>query len=59
LELSQQADFAMKDWIAANPQGKHGVHTYHRDQFGLSDALIEEWFGEYVKRFELAEKPAA
>ena len=40
--LSSEAVNKMEQWIAANPQNKHGVHKYSLEQFGLSEAAIRE-----------------
>jgi hypothetical protein len=45
---------AMRRWILANPQGKHGLHSYSREAYGVSDAVIEEHFGQYLQRYHLA-----
>jgi hypothetical protein len=56
MEMDPTTEAAMKTWIAANPQGKHGAHSYSREAFGLSDSLIDQAFGEYMERFRLAEQ---
>lgn len=42
---------AIGDWLAQNPQTKHGVHKYATDEFGLSAAATNRQFREYVERF--------
>jgi hypothetical protein len=59
MDIDKPTEAAMLGWIAANPQGKHGVHSYSREKFGLSEALIERKFGSYMEKFKLMEKPAA
>jgi hypothetical protein len=54
MELDPATELAMLDWIKANPQGKHGVHAYNREEFGLSHDLIGQEFGSYMQRFGLA-----
>ena len=49
--LDQEADQLMLDWHHENVQGKHGSHEYSLDEFGLSEADIEENFGTYMRRF--------
>jgi hypothetical protein len=34
-DLSPQAEQAMREWLAANPGGKHGKHRYRLEDFGL------------------------
>jgi hypothetical protein len=42
---------AMREWIAANPQNKHGVHRYRLDDFGLDRLRLEKDFEPYRSRF--------
>ena len=58
MDIDKPTETAMLGWIAANPQGKHGVHSYSREAFGLSDALIEKKFGPYMETFKLTDNPA-
>lgn len=51
IELSRQAEENMRTYIAANPQNKHGRHTYRADDFGMTDKEINEQFTEYMDRF--------
>lgn len=44
----------MQQWLAANPQGKHGTHKYDLAQFGLTDADVTSRFAAYQSRFEAA-----
>lgn len=53
LELSVQAEQHMKQWLAANPQHKHGRHEYSAQQYGLSTSGIHERFAEYMTRHQL------
>jgi transposase len=51
LALGGEAGDAMRAFIADNPQGKHGVHRYTPEAYGLDPE--REWarFGRYVERF--------
>jgi len=42
--LSPEAIYKMEQWIADNPQNKHGIHRYSLEQFGLSEATVRERF---------------
>ena len=42
---------AMQEWIAANPQNKHGAHRYRLDDFGLDRLQLEKDFEPYRSRF--------
>jgi hypothetical protein len=35
----------------ANEQGKHGAHKYSLEMFGLTDRVIDQYFGEYIRRY--------
>jgi hypothetical protein len=59
MDIDKRTEAAMLQWIAANPQGKHGVHSYSREAFGLSDGLIQEKFGPYMEKFKLEERSLA
>lgn len=49
--LSDEAERTMLAWHVQNEQGKHGRHAYSLEEFGLSDADIEEEFGHYINQF--------
>ena len=53
LTLSAEAEAAMRDWIAKNPQGKFGKHRYTPDELQLDTELIRTRFADYIKRFRL------
>lgn len=56
LPLSEDAAQRMRQWIAGNPQHKHGRHEYDAEQFGLSEARIHARFAEYIARHNLSEQ---
>ncbi len=47
LPLSAEAQQRMRNWLACNPQGKHGRHHYTLEQFGLDRATVEALFPGY------------
>jgi hypothetical protein len=49
--LSGAAADAMRAFIADNPQGKHGVHRYSPEAYGLDAQRERARFGRYVERF--------
>jgi hypothetical protein len=57
-ELSPEAEGAMRDWLAANPRGRHGEHRYEAARFGLDADAIAERFAAYRERFGVAREPA-
>jgi hypothetical protein len=59
LDLPLPADAAgrMQDWLDANPQGKHGAHTYALAGCGLTEADIDGAFGDYMERYRVTREP--
>ena len=41
----------MRQWLAKNPQGKHGRHRYSLEQFGLSREQVAKQFASYYQRY--------
>ncbi len=58
-EFSAQAETRMRDWIHANPQGKHGGHDYSAEQFGLSEGEMVARFAAYSEHFQVARESRA
>jgi hypothetical protein len=58
IPLSGAAADAMRAFIADNPQGKHGVHRYSPEAYGLDPARERERFGRYVERFGIEAETA-
>lgn len=50
-QVSEAHRAAIHDWLAKNPQTKHGVHKYAMDEFGLNAEATNRQFGDYVERF--------
>ncbi|KAH3766703.1 sulfotransferase [Pelomyxa schiedti] len=50
IPYTEEARTAMKAWLAANPQGKHGRRHYTPEMYGMTTASLEEAFGEYLNR---------
>lgn len=44
ITLSAGAESAMRDWLRDNRQGKHGIHEYQAEDFGLDPTTIREAF---------------
>jgi len=49
--LTPESEKLMLAYEQANEQGKHGAHSYSLEMFGLSDRIIDQYFGEYIRRF--------
>ena len=43
----------MQAFIADNPKGKHGSHTYTPQEYGLDPAQIRRELTSYIERFQL------
>ena len=54
LPMTDEAAAGMRAFIADNPKGKHGVHTYTPEEYGLDPAAIREQFSTYIERFGLS-----
>lgn len=52
-EFTEPFVAAMRQWLAANRQHKHGAHRYTLEEYGLSEAQVHEDFSEYAKEFGL------
>jgi hypothetical protein len=50
-EMSQAHRAAIREWLANNPQTKHGAHKYTMDEFGLGRETTNRQFRDYVERF--------
>jgi hypothetical protein len=49
--LRPAAEAQMRAWLADNPQGKHGRHSYDLPTFGLDEPALRERFGFYYQRY--------
>jgi hypothetical protein len=48
----------MRAFIGDNPQGKHGVHEYSPEQYGVVPETVRSAFRNYIDRFDLAQPNA-
>jgi hypothetical protein len=53
LPMTEQAARRMKAFIADNPKGKHGVHSYTPEEYGLDPQAIRRDLRPYIERFDL------
>jgi hypothetical protein len=51
--LTPAAEAAMRAFLAANPQHKHGRHQYRLEDFGLDAADVDRRFAAYRDRFAI------
>jgi hypothetical protein len=47
---------AMKFFIDDNPPGKHGIHRYAPEEFGVDPATVRSEFRPYIDHFDLREE---
>jgi hypothetical protein len=47
----------ISQWHTANPQHRHGVHTYRPEDFGLNTAAVHRRFAAYIDRFQVRLAP--
>jgi hypothetical protein len=58
LPMTPVASARMRAFIADNPKGKHGIHRYAPEEYGVEPAAVRRAFRAYMERFELAPEPA-
>lgn len=51
--LTREAESAMVKFLAENPQGKHGKHSYSLEEFGLTAAGVRQHFRDYCEHFHI------
>lgn len=47
--LSTEGEERLEQWHADHPQGRHGQHSYEKDDFGLRESEILDRFAEYME----------
>ncbi len=53
LPMTEEAAAKMKWFIADNPQGKHGIHRYSPEEYGIKPEVVRRDFRPYIERFDL------
>lgn len=53
LPMTGEAAAKMKWFIADNPQGKHGIHRYSPEEYGIKPDVVRRDFRPYIERFDL------
>lgn len=53
LTLDANVEHIMRDWLATNPQHKHGRHEYTPEQYGLTADEIRRHYTAYIERHAL------
>lgn len=54
--FTPEAENAMQAYIANNPKGKHGAHSYSLEEYGLSKEGVRSHFREYIEKFAIPVK---
>lgn len=54
LPMSDEGATAMQAFIDDNPPGKHGVHEYSPDDYGLVPDVVRKDFADYVDHLGIA-----
>ncbi len=53
LPMTEAGAAAMKAFIADNPKGKHGVHSYTPEEYGIDPDAVRRDMAAYIERFDL------
>jgi hypothetical protein len=53
-EWTPAAQAGMQAWLAENPQGRFGAHSYNLAQWGLSRRELEPYFSDYLREHPVA-----
>ncbi len=48
-DWTEAAETGMNQWLAENPQGRFGAHSYSLDQWGFTRQELEPYFADYLK----------
>lgn len=59
LPMTDAAAEKMQAFIDDNPPGKHGIHRYAPEEFGVDPARVRSEFGDYIDYFGLAPEDAS
>jgi hypothetical protein len=44
----------MRNWIASNPQNRHGKHSYTLEEWGFEKKDLEPYFSDYLRAHPVA-----
>jgi hypothetical protein len=53
IEMTAAGADAMRGFIVDNPPGKHGIHSYTPEQYGIDPQKVRKQFAAYIERFGL------
>jgi hypothetical protein len=54
LPMTDEGATCMQAFIADNPKGKHGLHLYTPEEYGIDPETVRRDFRRYIGRFDLA-----
>jgi Sulfotransferase family len=54
LPMTEEGAARMRAFIADNPKGKHGLHTYTPEEYGIDPEVVRREFRPYIERYDLA-----
>jgi len=54
LPMTDEASVRMKAFIADNPKGKHGLHLYTPEEYGIDPEVVRRDFRAYIGQHDLA-----
>lgn len=58
LELTAAAERTMRDWLAHDQHVKGSRHRYRLDDYGLTEADVEQHFGDYLDHYRIERERA-
>jgi hypothetical protein len=53
-DFAPDVEAGMRQWLAGNPQGRFGKHTYNLARFGLNIDMLRPHFDSYIKKYNVA-----
>jgi hypothetical protein len=54
LPMTDLGAMRMKAFIADNPKGKHGLHLYTPEEYGIDPEIVRRDFRAYIEQYDLA-----
>ncbi len=54
LPMTDEGAARMQAFIADNPKGKHGLHLYTPEEYGIDPAVVRHDLRDYIERHDLA-----
>lgn len=51
MQLSDEAEFRMREYLQRHPRGLYGEHQYSRGEFGLGNSRESDMYGQYLSQY--------